>query len=308
MFALLLKIAYLNKIYMRKKITLIIPVFLIMIFTSCQKSEFVSNEDYSSTYAMLSRGGLIEYHLTKFNDFDDVNMKVAISAPGDIKKDITVTVKIDTAALGKYNRERVMDFGLMPEGSYKLTSSSIVIPAGAVNSVKIPLSVNLNNVFNDAKDYVVPITITDASGLPIDKNFATALIVFPRPNLAGDYRMLSGTRKAFNINDANPFLVVDLLPDRDDKSFVKTGINTYRSNKMGNLAASATTEVNVKLKSDMTLDVTGFYNTQFIANNTVSVPSTYNPVDKILTLNYTYYVPPAFGEGTRVFNEILRKK
>lgn len=282
----------------RKTMLKLLPVlFLSFLFASCKKNAYVSNNDYPSAYPLLSKGGLTQYSMSKWSGFEPLNLNVAVPIAGNLTKDMNVTIKIDTAALGKYNREKLTNYKLLPADAYKITEQ-FVIPKGDYK-MAVPVSVNLSKYAFDDFQYILPITLVDAGGLPTSPNFTTVLLNIWPPDLSGGYAA-TGVRDVYTTPTATaPGSSIPILSPNHDKTLVRTGKVSYES---AVTAQNYSGPMRLKINADFTVQVSGL----LLAN--VLQPyqtSTYDHDTKTFNLSYWYDVG---SSGFRRIKEKLVKK
>ncbi len=127
----------------------------------------------------------------------DLSLQVYFAAANTLGSDLTVTTILDTAAITTYqkglNNKYIADttaagiagtakkdypsppthYELLPPAAYSIPSYKTTIPAGQRFGT-IHISVN-SSIIDLSKAYVIPLTITDASGQRLSSNFKTVL-------------------------------------------------------------------------------------------------------------------------------------
>ncbi len=166
-----------SKLY--KKISLF-SLAAILFFSSCLK-----DDNYVDFGAV---GTLIELPLSAFNPNSrgyklvvqnyaaataqgDLTVVVNIASPEPLSSNLDVTLAADPAALTTYNTANSTSFILLPASAYSVASPKITIPAGQ-RTGNIVFKINTAAVGTTIKNYVLPISITDASGQKIS-NYKT---------------------------------------------------------------------------------------------------------------------------------------
>jgi hypothetical protein len=98
---------------------------------------------------------------------------VNVASPKPLSSALTVTLAVDQAALTAYNTANSTNFVLPPAGSYSVPNLKVTVPA---NQRQASLNVQVNtSLLDPAGAYVIPISITDASGQKIS-NYHTILL------------------------------------------------------------------------------------------------------------------------------------
>jgi len=97
--------------------------------------------------------------------------------------DIAITLSIDQAALDSINAARALNgetlYELFPENSYSIDKLNLSIQGGELYSNLSTLTY-YPKVFNQEKNYILPISISDASGYPISRTAKTAIFLAPK--------------------------------------------------------------------------------------------------------------------------------
>lgn len=99
--------------------------------------------------------------------------------------DVTVSLKLDTAALGVYNREQIAladknkteynPYELLPDSTYSFINMTVTIPKGTLD-YGFPISINADKISFDY-NYVLPLTIESISGdAVLAENLKTSLL------------------------------------------------------------------------------------------------------------------------------------
>jgi len=176
-------------------------------FSACEKVEtpapigdggqkIFTIQDYGGTGANFSNSALV------FSDpaatSEAVEYQIEYSTPTVGTQDITVTVGVDAAAVASYNTSHPSgpQYLLLPAAAYTLTTVTAKIPAKQI--ISEPLTITFNpSVIDVTKNYMLPITIKSATGVPADAKAAsgtgTAYFHLIGNPLAGLYTVV-GTR------------------------------------------------------------------------------------------------------------------
>lgn len=102
---------------------------------------------------------------------DTVTMYVNIASVNALSKDLSVTVDVNDAAISAYNSGSDIQYEKMPDSTFELLQNQVTIPAGShVGTVDIVFE---KGKIDPTKNYMLPISITDASGENISGNFGT---------------------------------------------------------------------------------------------------------------------------------------
>lgn len=223
----------------------------------------------------------------------DVSTRVNVAAPYPLTSALNVTLTVDKVAFAtwkKTNADTISD--LLPDSTYSIPSASVTIPAGQriasfvvkVNSSKVDLNHN----------YVLPVSITDASGQNISGNFKTILYSITVKNIYDGTYSATGmlTRQGNPTQNITQDVVLSTV----------NGNTCYQQAPYFNQAGVALlTQVNADNTVTILPDVT-----QAIAiKPTPGKVSTYDPAKKQFHLYYQYIN----GSGlSRVFDFVYTLK
>ena len=123
---------------------------------------------------------------------DTVSFYVNLASVNVMNHDISVTLAIDDAARVAYNADALaadpnaVQYEPLPDSVFSFTQTQTTIPAGLrVGMVSVVF--DKSKIPDPVKSYMLPITITDASGLTISGNFATIYYHVIGNPLAGNY-------------------------------------------------------------------------------------------------------------------------
>ena len=172
----------------------LVTVLFMGIFTSCVKSR-AGRTDFSGLAPIVEipEGGFQNFGNTALNfpasDASDTNFFHVDYAAVDLApKDITVTLSVDAAALAAYNANpaNVFKYEAFPDSIYSI-QKTVTIKAGQHYSDAIPLVVFPSKV-DPSKNYMLPLSITDAQGNAISGNFGTIYFHFVGNPIAGSYK------------------------------------------------------------------------------------------------------------------------
>jgi hypothetical protein len=205
-----------------RNIVATVLVASLLFFTSCVKDRNAGAPDFTKLTPIMQivEGGLTAKGfgnaalLFPGGDLSDtayfrVNYAATTVAPNDI----SVTLAIDDAARLKYNTDNPSSqYEKMPDSLFKFTQTQVTIKAGQSYSDLVKLTVYPSKI-NVSKSYMIPITITAASGVNISGNFGTIYYHVIGNPLAGTYVVTgirynynggpSGSSGVFNGNPAN---------------------------------------------------------------------------------------------------------
>lgn len=154
----------------------------------------------------------------------DYFIMVNYAAPDANPTDLNVTLDVDTAVLGKYNRTNGTNYPVLPAADYKLTNT-ITIPAG---QRKVEYHVKFNtSLFEPSITYALPLRVVNASGVTISSNFGSIVLLVSAKNRYDGTYTLKGT---ITRNSASG-------PDLSLGGVYKAGLTTHVSTIDGNTSS-----------------------------------------------------------------------
>jgi hypothetical protein len=172
-----------NKLF--KNICLLALGGLALTTSSCLKS--------SDTYVDFSKAGtLVELPLAGYGPNADGDkfvflsyaatlpsvenpVVVNVASPKPLSTALDVTLKVDDAALTSYNVKHATTYSLLPATAYSIANLKVNIPANQ-RTANLAVTLKPNMITDFSKQYVLPITIVDASGQKIS-NYRTVYYV-----------------------------------------------------------------------------------------------------------------------------------
>lgn len=194
-----------------KKLLFSIP-FLSLLLVGCLKDK--PNVDFSQIFPVAeistastnptpnaASGGLAFFTAANLSFpsgavLDTVFFTVNIASDYPLNKATNITVGVDTTIVAAYNADSVnnskhVQYQVMPDSLYTMPTKTGTIPAGQ----RLDTFYVIFNAaeFNPAYTYMLPIKITDASGLTISGNMGTIYFHIVGNPLAGNYTV-TGTR------------------------------------------------------------------------------------------------------------------
>lgn len=164
-------------------------LFSLFIFHSCDENEPPYEQLTTSiegTNIFLAKANTGMESLEIFPADEDertTTLGVGFGGVGIPANDITVQLSVNEAVLDSINTARSLNgeqlYELFPKNSYSLSTTTLTIPGGELYSDLITLTY-YPKVFNQEKAFILPISITDASGYPINKTAKTAIFLAPK--------------------------------------------------------------------------------------------------------------------------------
>jgi hypothetical protein len=233
----------------------------------------------------------------------DVPFVVNYTGTDAANEDVTLTLGINSGSIAQYNNERLTvdleetHLELLPSSYYTLPTT-VVIPKGQHKATVIAkLKTNLFTDADFSKQYVLPISITAASGnTTISRNYGTVL-----------YQL--GAKNAYDGNyNANGTITFPASQASSNRSWTNRNkaVTTVNATTCRVEAADLGTSsyyMNMRINADNTVTITS---AQGAATSTLQNDGacTYDPATKKFTLNYKYIG----GTGDRKIAETLTLK
>ena len=183
-----------------KNLTAIMLVSAVVFFSSCVKNRNDGAVDFSQLTPIMQipEGGLKNFAASALlfdasHASDTATFRVNYAATTVAPADIVVTLAVNDAARLAYNAANPTgQYEKMPDSLFKFTQTSVTIKAGQSYSDIVKLAVYPNKI-DQSKSYMVPISITNASGVNISGNYGTIYYHVIGNPLAGKYDLI-GTR------------------------------------------------------------------------------------------------------------------
>ena len=179
------------KIILNKWIGILTGVMLLVNLNSCIKDKgYALETDFSSLqdHVVLNKGGLTNFSANNIRfsaDTATYNITATLASVDLPSSPVSVTIGVDASLIATYNAANGTAFLPMPSDAYTLASSSLTIPAGQ------QYATTTLEVYRDKVDptlsYMLPISITDASGKALSSNLNTVYFNIIGNIIAGDY-------------------------------------------------------------------------------------------------------------------------
>ncbi len=231
----------------------------------------------------------------------DYTIDVNLASPNPAARPITVTLAIDTADFNRMNDSVGDIYTLLPDSVYTVPDWKVTIATGQ-HLASLHIQVNSSGL-NNGYLFILPLKITDASGVTISANFGNGYWWVAQGNAwVGLYHSTgykSDVGVVTNINEDKYLYYADT-----------TG-GAYPSNTVIARAGDDVTYIDYGVAMDLTIDpvtdtvaVTSDPNQGAGAKTVLfnNGPCTYDPVKKTFTLNYAYV--NAYG-NTDSLHEVL---
>jgi hypothetical protein len=162
----------------------IVPALCVVALSSCLKNKNLQ-PDFSATTPVVELpvvspmgDGSVNSLSTSINQSDTPSkyiFYVNYAASSTKSTDIMVTLSPSPALIDNFNAAHSVDdsTALMPAAAYSMPTT-VIIPAGQ-RRVQVPVSI-VSTLLDPNFTYGIPVTITDASGEVISKNFASLVV------------------------------------------------------------------------------------------------------------------------------------
>ncbi len=165
-----------------------------LLMASCVKNRNDGAVDFTqiTPLVLIPEGGMKNFSTSALlfpatDGSDTASFRVNYAYKTVAPADVVVTLAVDDAARLAYNASHTDQYDKMPDSLYLFPTTRVTIKAGQSYSDLIKLIVYPKKV-NSSKSYLLPITITDASGVNISGNFGTIYFHIIGNPLAGDYQ------------------------------------------------------------------------------------------------------------------------
>ena len=166
-------------------------VVLLMCLNSCVKNRNELGTDFSQLqdHVLLVNGGIQNFGASNilFNSdtatFDITANLASVNLPTNPVK---VTITVDAAKIAAYNAANGTNFQPFPPDAYKITTTSLTIPAGqqyATTKVEF-----YQPKLDPTVSYLLPVSILDASGKALSSNQNTIYFNVIGNLIAGSYK------------------------------------------------------------------------------------------------------------------------
>lgn len=174
-----------------KWLVLLTASMLMINLSSCLKDKGYTNEtDFSALndHVVLVQGGLTNFGANNIrfdSDTATYNVTANLASVNLPTSPVKVTLGVQADLIATYNAANGTAFVLLPTNAYTLATTSLTIPAGQQYATTT-LSVYQSKL-DPAKSYILPISITDASGKALTSNLNTMYFNVIGNLIAGNY-------------------------------------------------------------------------------------------------------------------------
>ena len=180
------------KIILNKWIGILTGLILLVNLNSCIKDKgYALETDFSSLqdHVDIVGSGLTNFTSASigFNNGDTttVTLTITLASVNLPSAPVKVTIGVDAAQVASYNAANGTDYVIAPTDIYSIATTSLTIPAGQ-QYVQTTVSFYKDSV-DPATSYMLPISITDASGKLLTGNLNTMYYHIIGNPLAGNY-------------------------------------------------------------------------------------------------------------------------
>lgn len=125
----------------------------------------------------------------------DHQVVVNVASPEPVSSNLDVTLKVDDAALTAYNTANATTYTLMPTNVYTIPSLKVTVPSGQRTTALI-VKFNPSLITDFTKQYVLPISIADASGQKISNYKTVFYVVGVKNKYDGTYKVNGNALRA----------------------------------------------------------------------------------------------------------------
>jgi hypothetical protein len=278
----------------------IAPVLCILSLSSCLKNKN-DQPDFSSVTPVVELpvnspvgDGSVNSLSTSFTvaaEPSEFIFYVNYAAPAANASNLNVTLSVDPAALARYNAVASNDsLALLPSAGFSM-ATAITIPAGQ-RKIAVPIKIS-TSLLDPTQTYGLPITITDASGVVISKNFASLVVKIALKNIYdGKYTMKGNIVRGTDTDLGGYFTNVSRDLTTDGVNAVtfaqtwRTGANAGGIDGLTINVDPATNKVKMVSKANAALV------------NTPGYDNRYDPVSKTFYLSFYWGGGPADRSAT----------
>jgi len=183
--------------------TVISSALLLVLMSGCVKPNDATFTDFSqiSDLVILRNAGISNFKASNIQvnttspDTLKYTVTVDLAAANASSSPVTVTLGVDDSKRTAYNAANGTNYQPFASNMYKLQNTTVTIPAGQ-HYASTTLEV-YQNKFDPSKSFMLPLSITDASGKGLSSNQNTIYFNVIGNPLAGPYTVV-GTRYNYN--------------------------------------------------------------------------------------------------------------
>src|SRR5699024_3915152 len=162
-----------TKVYFYKKMKRIefvsLSLILFFLICACKKPEYpIENaKSYSNVFMQLAADGAITHSLSIKDEWISTQFGVGYGGVNILNNNVEVDFKIDQKIADEYNQQNNTDYELPPSDSYRISETTVTIPAGRTGSNFTSLEINPIKL-TGTKSYIIQVSIqTDKTKIPV---------------------------------------------------------------------------------------------------------------------------------------------
>jgi hypothetical protein len=234
-----------------------------------------------------------------------------------IGKDVRVSMGLDTANFNTFNSANSGKYSILPAKAYSWTNgNSIVIKAGTTQS-EIYLTFKTDEI-DFSKQYILPISITDASGQLISKNYgSTMYTIIPGNQYSGLYlsvgkKVVGSTTVTINdlkyLYDISAFYVAQGSFPTSSKgpgALIPNAVVTNAADQAVYMSIGEQMDLFVNPDNSVTVTNDNLYGFGKQTYPLSSGKSSYDPVKHVFTLSYGYVDP--YSKDSAAVSEVMTR-
>ena len=283
------------------KLFFLLSIAVAFLLSSCVKNKVKELGDAGATFLKIMEAPENKLFFEPFTGTKTVSLfslRRDANSNAELNKPVTVTVRLDTAAIRAYNRANSETFERLPDSLFTITGQGItktgpltyqiaLAPGEFANDFQISLS---GSKWDLSRKYAAPFIIEDPGGLTVssEMNKLTTLISI-KNKYDGTYQATG----VFHHPTAGDRNISEL------KALVTAGPNSVRA-PLGDLGSAGYYMI-LTVNPDNTVTITPSGITPNIDQRWG--PNYYNPATRTFVLNYSYNVA-----APRVIEETLVRK
>lgn len=169
-------------------------IFLVSLLTGCLKKNDATYLDFSQLQdqVILRSAGLSNLKAANLrvdnssNTPDSIQIYTELASVNASPSDVNVTIGVDNNIVSTYNTNNGTKFQPFPANSYKFVNNKLNIQAG--NHYASTFLILDQTKFDPTVSYMLPVTITDASGKALSANQNTIYFNIVGNPIAGNYQ------------------------------------------------------------------------------------------------------------------------
>ncbi len=143
------------------------------VFFSCERTDVYEDKIYFSGTEETTTKRLAV-------DLAPVIYPVNIAASSLVKEDVTVNLEFANDLVESYNKNHGTVYKALPDNSYELSSHSATIKTGSATSEPVNMIITSLEGFEDGTVYLLPLKITQTSGLSLLESCSVIYLVINR--------------------------------------------------------------------------------------------------------------------------------